>query len=150
MLDYEVFKPIRNLGLLLFGAGALGVLCHLAFMKDPEYLFIAQVFVLLVSSFHLFIGINIITRSRIGFRSLKLYLYLIYPGFPIGYYYAKRTFEYIETHKIEIFFRQCEWSGFSDAKKLKLMKLYNGCIAVNNTPVRSCDPCFFERYDILL
>lgn len=104
MLNYEVFKPIRNLGLLLIFGGVVGIFCHLAFMKDPDYIIIAQVFVVSVSIFHLFIGYNIVSRNRWGFKCLKLYLYLMYPGFPLGYYYAKRTFEYIETNDIENFF----------------------------------------------
>ena len=106
MLDYQVFKPIRNFGLLLSIIGALGVVCHFTFMKHPEYTIVFQVFVMLVSVFHLFLGLNIVSRNKWGFKSLKLYLYLLYPGFPLGYFFAKKTFEYIETNKIEQFFRK--------------------------------------------
>ncbi len=106
MIKYEAFKPIRNLGLLLISVGAAGLICHLAFMVDHDYIIIAQVFVVSVSVFHLFIGFNIVSRNRLGFKSLRIYLYLIYPGFPLGYFYAKRMFEYIEKNKIESFFRR--------------------------------------------
>ena len=106
MLNYEVFKPIRNFGLLLSIVGALGIVCHFTFMRDPEYTIAFQVFLMLVSVFHLFVGINIVSRNRMGYKSLKLYLYLIYPGFPLGYFFAKKTFEYIKTHKIEQFYRK--------------------------------------------
>jgi len=68
MLNYELFKPIRNLGLLLICGGVAGIFCHMAFMKDPDYIIIAQVFVVSVSIFHLFIGYNIVSKNRWGFK----------------------------------------------------------------------------------
>jgi len=41
-----------------------------------------------------------------GFKCLKIYLYLIYPGFPLGYFYAKKAFEYIEANSIEKFYKK--------------------------------------------
>jgi hypothetical protein len=104
MLEFELFKPVRNFGLVLSLVGALGIVCHIVYANDPQYMIGAQIFVLVASTFHLFIGLSIVTRSRYGFRFLRLYLYLLYPGFPLGYFYAKKMFEYIEANKIERFF----------------------------------------------
>lgn len=104
MLELERFKPVRNLGLALILIGVLGIVCHVLNSRDPEYIIGFQIFVLVVSAFHLLIGFSIVSRSRHGFTCLKLYLYLLYPGFPLGYFYAKRMFEYIEENQIERFF----------------------------------------------
>jgi hypothetical protein len=101
MLDYNLFKPIRNFGLLILAAGVAGSFCFVAFLNDPEFFIVAKIFVLVVSVFNLFMGYNIVSRNGLGFRSLKIYLYLIYPGFPLGYFYAKKAFEYIEAYGIE-------------------------------------------------
>jgi len=106
VLDLEVFKPIRNLGVFLEVIGAAGVAFHLAYMREPQYPIEAQVFVVFLTVFYLVIGWNIVSRNRWGFRSLKLILYLLYPGFPLGYYFAKRTLRYIEHHNIERYFKR--------------------------------------------
>lgn len=104
MLEFELFKPVRNFGLVLTSIGGLGIVCHVVNAQDSQYIIGAQIFVLSVSIFHLLIGLSIVSRNRYGFRCLRFYLYLLYPGFPLGYFYAKRMFEYIEANKIERFF----------------------------------------------
>jgi hypothetical protein len=106
MLDLKVFRPIRNLGLALVILGAIGILTHIALMPDPQYTAGFQIFVVAVSMFYLVVGWNIASRNRWGFRSLKLILYLLYPGFPLGYYFAKRTFKYIAHYDIEKYYRK--------------------------------------------
>ncbi len=106
MLDLKAFKPIRNLGLALSILGAMGILTHIALIGDRQYKIGFQVFVIIVSAFYIIIGWNIASRNQWGFRSLKLILYLLYPGFPFGYYFAKRTFKYIEHYEIEKYFRK--------------------------------------------
>ena len=106
MLDLKAFKPIRNLGISLVILGIIGFLTHIALLGDPQYTIGFQVFAVAVSMFFLVIGWNIASRNRWGFRSLKLFLYLLYPGFPLGYYFAKRTFRYIDHYKIDRYFRK--------------------------------------------
>jgi hypothetical protein len=106
MLELRIFRPIRNLGLSLVILGAIGLLIHVALLADPQYTAGFQVFVVAVSMFYLIIGWNIASRNRWGFRSLKLILYLLYPGYPLGYYFAKRTFKYIDHYDIEKCFRK--------------------------------------------
>jgi len=104
MLDYDIFKPIRNLGLFIGLIGILGFLFHLAFIRDPQYTLGFQIFVVFFSIFYTLIGWNIVSRNRWGFKSLKFILYLLYPGFPLGYFFAKKTFKYIEHYNIERYF----------------------------------------------
>ena len=104
MIDYELFKPIRNFGSFILAFGVAGIICLIIFMNDPEFMFEGRIFVLVVSSFNLFMGYNIVARNRLGFKCLKIYLYLIYPGFPLGYFYAKKALEYIKVNKIERFY----------------------------------------------
>jgi len=104
MLDYNQFKPIRNFGLVILATGVAGLFCLVVFLNDPYFFIGAKIFIIVVSAFNLFMGYNIISRSRFGYKSLKIYLCLIYPGFPLGYFYAKKAFEYIETNSIERFY----------------------------------------------
>jgi hypothetical protein len=106
MLDYEHFKPIRNLGLVIGFCGAFGIIMHFFLIADPQYIIFFQIFIVFLSVFYLIIGWNIVSRNRFGFMSLKLILYLLYPGFPLGYYFAKRTFKYIEHYDIETYFKR--------------------------------------------
>ena len=104
MLEYNLFKPIRNFGLLILAVGVAGLFCLVAFYNDPDFFIGAQIFILAVSAFNLFMGYNIVARNKFGYKCLKIYLYLIYPGFPLGYFYAKKAFEYIESNDIEKFY----------------------------------------------
>lgn len=106
MLDYNIFKPIRNFGTLILAFGVAGLFCLVAFFNNPDFFIEAKIFVFAISAFNLFIGYNIVTRNRFGYKSLRIYLYLIYPGYPLGYFYAKKAFEYIETNRIERFFNK--------------------------------------------
>jgi hypothetical protein len=60
--------------------------------------------VTILAIFYLVLGWTIVSRNRWGFRSLKLILYLLYPGFPLGTYFSRRTLRYIEEFKIERYF----------------------------------------------
>jgi hypothetical protein len=106
MRDYEAFKPIRNFGIGLATVGGLGIVGHFLSFHDPDYIIGVQVFVVSVSIFYLFSGISIVSRKSWGFKNLKLCLYLLYPGFPLGYYFAKSTFKYIEANEIEKYFKK--------------------------------------------
>ena len=104
LLDYDLFKPIRNFGLLIIVVGVAGLSCLVAFYNDPDFYFGGKIFIAIVSTFNLFMGYNIVSRNRLGFKSLKIYLYLIYPGFPLGYFYAKKLLDYIKTNNIQEFY----------------------------------------------
>ena len=104
MIDYELFKPIRNFGSFFLAFGAARIICLIIFMNDTGFMFGGRIFVLVASSFNLFMGYNIVARNRLGFKCLKIYLYLIYPGFPLGYFYAKKALEYIKENNIERFY----------------------------------------------
>ncbi len=106
MLDYNLFKPIRNFGLLILATGVAGLFGLVVFFNDPDFFIEVKIFIMVVSTFNLFMGNNIISRNRFGYKSLKIYLYLIYPAFPLGYFYAKNAFKYIKDNQIERFYNK--------------------------------------------
>ena len=59
MLDYNIFKPIRNLGLFIGVMGILGILFHFAFIGDPQYTLGFQIFVVFFQFHHRQTGILI-------------------------------------------------------------------------------------------
>ena len=104
MLDYNLFAPIRNFGVILLIVGIAGLFCFAAFFNDPEFYILMKIFTFMVSAFHIFMGYNIVSRNRYGFKCLKFCLYLLSLSFPVGSFYAKKAFEYIEDNNIEKFF----------------------------------------------
>lgn len=104
LLDYELFKPIRNFGLLIIVVGVAGLLCFVVFYNDPDFYLGSKIFIAVASTFNIFMGYNIVSRNKLGFKSLKICLYLIYPGFPLGYFYAKKLLYYIKTNNIQEFY----------------------------------------------
>ena len=106
MLDYNLFKPIRNLGLLLMAIALVGFICFTKFYNASGIYFWGIVFIGTVSILYFFMGYSIVSRNRLGFTSLKICLYLLYPCYPLGYYYAKKAFEYIKKNRIEEFFTE--------------------------------------------
>lgn len=63
MIDYELFKPIRNFGSLIMAFGVAGLIYLIIFINNPQFLVGARIFVLVVSSFNLFMGYNIEARN---------------------------------------------------------------------------------------
>ena len=105
MLDYNLFKPIRNFGLTILATGVAGFFFLAAVLYEPGSYVGGKVVVLIISLFNFIMGYNITTRNRFGYKSLKLCLNLISFGFPpFGYFYAKKIFKHIETYDIEKFF----------------------------------------------
>lgn len=106
MLDYNLFKPIRNFGSFILAIGASGVCFIVMSYNNPDFIFEFKIYLMIISAFNLFMGYNIISRNKFGYKCLRFYLYLLYLGFPLGYCFAKKTLEYIETNKIEKFFNK--------------------------------------------
>jgi len=104
ILDYEKFKPIKTFGIVLITIGIAGCLTILTKWEDPEIFTSAWVFIALMTMWHLVTGIGILVRKKWGFYLLKLYLYVLYLGIPIGTLLAKRILRYIKENEIELFF----------------------------------------------
>jgi hypothetical protein len=104
MTTVETVSPIRNFGYFLIIVGLLGFAAHLHTIGNPNYPAFAGWFVIVVSVYHLVVGIGLIRKKKWGLYSLKAYLYLWYIAFPIGTFIAYKTLKYIERHKIETLF----------------------------------------------
>lgn len=105
MIIPDLYKPIQNFGIFFFAIGALG-LVFLSIDKSNgfEYWFLLS-FAGPISLLHLFIGIGLILKNRTSFFFFEAYLKLLYFGFPIGTFIAKKTLIYIKKYNIENFLK---------------------------------------------
>jgi hypothetical protein len=92
-------KPIQYfIYYLFFSVIAGGLLCF--FTQGTELSYCSN-FTAIMLIWHLTTAISMLLKYRVGFYLFKLYLYILYIGFPIGTYVAKWFFAYIREHEIE-------------------------------------------------
>ncbi len=100
-----ILKPIFIFGYTLIGIAILGMTMHFLLRVDIRYTIEFQVFILLSTLFHAFIGLGIVFQKRWGFYLMKFYLSLLYLGFPVGTYISKKLKQYIDENNIENYFK---------------------------------------------
>ena len=106
ILNAEIYKPIRNLGILLFIIGCIFTLPLIYLLNKSDLklraLYIALVFSL--SHWHILTGLFIIIRRRAGYKFLLFYLKFLKILYPFGTAYSNSTLSYIEDNKIGDYF----------------------------------------------
>jgi hypothetical protein len=80
---------------------AMGFMTLIFGLSDINHLLVVWVFISIVSSFHLILGIGILYRRKWGLMVFKGYLYLLYIGFPLGTYLAYVTLKYIKENRLD-------------------------------------------------
>jgi len=101
MSNIDFFKPIRIFGCSIIFIGVLGLLLHLLLRHDVRYTFEFQIFILLVSFFHILLGMGVTFKKKWSFNIFRYYLYLLYLAIPIGTYVSIKTLEYIKKYDIK-------------------------------------------------
>jgi len=92
-------KPIQYFKIYLIVSTTLGGLLMYSTMgNDLQYY---SPFTLVMLIWHIMTIIGICSKYKWGFYLFKFYLIVLYIGFPIGTYIAKRYFDYIKEHEIE-------------------------------------------------
>jgi len=106
ILDAGKYKPIRNLGIVLFIVGCIFTLPLIYLLDNFDFkfrsLYIVLVFAL--SHWHILTGLFIIIRKNAGYKFLLFYLRVLRLLYPFGTTYSNNTLRYIEYHKIVNYF----------------------------------------------
>ena len=105
MTEVDFLRPIKIWGYFFIAMSIVCVLMHVSLLQNQNYTMGFMYFVLITAFIHLLVGVGVICKKKWGFSFFKFYLYALYPAIPIGTYLAKNTFEYIEKHHIEKFFK---------------------------------------------
>jgi hypothetical protein len=101
LLDFDKFRPVRTGGILLITIGVAGLLLHFEHLTEPRF----RSFILVATGWHLITGLAIILRKMWGYYLLKLYLYVLLLGVPMGTYIAWQSLRYLRDNEIEKFFQ---------------------------------------------
>jgi membrane-bound acyltransferase YfiQ involved in biofilm formation len=103
MIIPDLYKPIKNFGILFILVGIIGCCLLLAEKSSGfEYCFLV-LFAGPVSLFHIWMGYGLVIKNKKSFLFFKKYLRLLNLGFPIGTYISKITMNYINDNNIEKF-----------------------------------------------
>jgi len=103
MNSSEIYKPLKYFGVFFVIISISIFFCLYKYpgsAKEQVYLF---PFANIVSLLHMLIGIGILTKNKKLFVLFKVYLKILYIGFPVGTYIAKKTLSYIDKYDIERF-----------------------------------------------
>jgi len=108
-------KPIKIFGAVLIVLSLLGILLQGGpFLLDPNspiYVF-GQThqthflfwFWIISVSFYFLTGVGVIYLTRWGYILFKVFLYLLFLGFPIGTFISYKTLSYMKRHQIDKYF----------------------------------------------
>ena len=109
-------KPIRVIGGILIASGCIAALYFFLFFlrtNSPLYVLgtnpppmVFFCFGLVFIVFTLATGVGTLFLTHWGYLLLKLLLYIMYIGFPIGTMFSYITFSYIEKHDIKRYFKK--------------------------------------------
>jgi hypothetical protein len=105
ILDYNRFKPIKTFGIILTVAGIFIALALFAESNAPKVDEGGIIFLSIMAIWHLASGLGILLRKMWGFKLMKVYLYIMYLGIPLGTLLARKILSYIKENEIELFFR---------------------------------------------
>ncbi len=104
ILDSKKFRPIRTFGVILTAAGIIGFSVLISEKINPRFSKGGEIFIIIMSVWHLISGFGILVRKKWGFILMKFYLYFMYLGVPLGTILAIKILNYIKENKIELFF----------------------------------------------
>lgn len=104
MIDYSLFKPVRFAGSFCIIFTIFGILFHYNTLTNPEVDSSFKYFVTIVSIFHLSVGLGILLQKIWGYYLMKLYLFILLLGVPIGTYLALKALLYLKENEIKMFF----------------------------------------------
>ncbi len=100
----EDFKPILIFAFVLIASSIIGVVMFIDLINDPSFDKDFSIFLFVMVAWHILTGIGIVVQRFWGLVLFKFYLYVLYIGFPIGTYIARKTLRYMRENKIEKYF----------------------------------------------
>lgn len=100
-INNEVYRPLKVAGIFFLIASLVGAVffnyVHIAEGLEPSFV----IFISINIIFHLLLGIGVIMQKMWGLHLLKIYLYILVLGFPIGTYIGVKSLRYIRENKIQ-------------------------------------------------
>ena len=90
MNSSDMYKPLRYFGFFLVDISVAIIFCLYKYPGSPEEQVFLFPFAGTVSVLHMLIGIGVLTKNKKLFVFFKMYLKMLYIGFPIGTYIAKK------------------------------------------------------------
>lgn len=97
-------KPIIYFSYILIISAIIGIPMSISLQSDPNFDNSFSTFLIILALWNLITGIGILTKKKFGFQVFKIYLYILYIGFPIGTIISKKLFEYIKENNVERFY----------------------------------------------
>ncbi len=85
-------------------AGIIGVSVLISEKINPRFSKGGEIFLIILSVWHLISGLGILVRKKWGFILMKFYLYIMYLGVPLGTMLAIKILNYIKKNEIELYF----------------------------------------------
>ncbi len=104
ILDDTRFKFIRTFGIFLLLIGIFGYMALVATWYEDDFYGVLKTVTVVVSTWHFVTGYGIVMRKKWGFAWMKLYLHVLFLGFPLGTIMAIKILNYIKANEIERFF----------------------------------------------
>ena len=102
--NYKDYKPIRIAGQIFIFLGLFILFLAFFQLKESEEEYFFQIFAWVNICWYLFMGLGLLQQKIWGYYLLKIYLYLMAIGFPIGTYIGLNSLKYLKEKNIKEFF----------------------------------------------
>jgi len=100
LLDFKKYVPIKIIGYLFICVSLFSLVFLRAALKQPGF----REFLTAITTWYFLIGLGLILRRLWGYYLFKSFLYLCYPGLPIGTTIAYYGLKYLKENNIKAFF----------------------------------------------
>ena len=102
--DYNKYKPLMTFGLLLAIAGIIGFFMGIVILRESNMNSDMAYFAFIMSIWHFSTGLGVIIKKPWGYYLLKIYLYFMLIGIPIGTMISMKILKYIKDNEIKDYF----------------------------------------------
>jgi hypothetical protein len=97
----DMYKPLQYFGMFFVIISIAILFCLYRYPGSQDERVFLYPFAGVMSILHMLIGIGVLTRNKKIFALFKIYLKILYIGFPIGTFIARKTLTYIDKYDIE-------------------------------------------------
>lgn len=104
ILDYKYFRPVRVAGIIFIILSAIGGLMYISLLNNSSLDTSHHVFIIINMLWYLLTGLGILLQRIWGYYLLKIYIYILILGFPIGTYFVVKSLRYLRKYEIKNYF----------------------------------------------
>jgi len=104
MDHHQPLKPVRFAGTFCIIITLLGLIFQSYALPKSDFDISFKYIVAIVSAFHLLVGFGVLSQKIWGYYLMKIYLYIILLGVPIGTLLSLKALNYLRENEVKQYY----------------------------------------------